>query len=98
MLDEGVASEGDCNVVTDFDLAMRLWVNGWHNALLRQQPSFYQSGVGSSHVAGPGRARCWTAQWESVGAVVNLRWAGDWPQIWRQVADLNRRDELVQLP
>lgn len=98
MLDEGIASEGDCNIVTDHDLAMRLWVNGWQNALLRAETnaSFQEQGSGSSH-AGPGRARCWVGQWESVGQVVNMRWNDTYPAVWRQVARLNRADPLVGL-
>lgn len=107
MLDEGVAAVGDCNIVTDHDLAMRLWVNGWHNALFRleeddgsnnqqqQQKGFYENGSGSSHAPGPAHARCWVAQWESVGEVVRFRWNTTYPWVWERVAALNRMDPLV---
>lgn len=96
MLDEGIAEEGDCNVVTDHDLAIRLWLNGWQNALFRPAGGGFQEvGSGGSHAPGPGHARCWHRQWESAGAVVHQRYRGVWPSVWEEVARLNRADPLV---
>jgi hypothetical protein len=96
-MDEGMAAPGECGIVTDYELSLRMWTAGWHVAHMALRGGFRGGkGPGGTHRSLSVGLKCWSKQMGLNYGVLGQRYsAADRAAIYYHVRDLNARLEAA---
>ena len=95
-MDEGMAAPGECGILADYDLCMRLWMAGWQVAHAALRNSFRVSGVGGTHRSPSVGAKCWGKQLHLNNRALSKRFSpADTAVVFDQLRELNSQLEAA---
>ena len=95
-MDETMTEPGECGILTDWDLSLRMWVAGWHVMTTTQVVMTHDGQPGGTHKPET-QDRCWGKQSSITGAVLKTHMTSEFEMEICHLAREMTLKNLVQI-